>query len=105
MVYNGLDNIQRETAHSRIAEVMGTGTQYNHQQFIEIADRLYEYGISCIDVLTYLETIIDAELMVKLRFCYNKIKGEFRSEKMLMLYLFDFLYLRSNTDLKNISFL
>lgn len=107
MVYNGLDDIQRETAHLRIAEVMGQtqGTQRNHQQFIEIADRLYEYGISCIDVLTYLETITDAESMVKLRFCYNKIKGEFRSEKMLMLYLFDFLYLRSNADLKNISFL
>jgi len=107
MVYNGLDDIQRANAQSRIVEIMGEndGTPYNHQQFIEIADRLYEYGISCIDVLAYLENIVDNESIVKLRFCYNKIKGEFRSEKMLMLYLFDYLYLRSNKDLKNVSFL
>jgi hypothetical protein len=73
---------------------------------MEIADRLYEEGVSCMDVLNYLEKESEAiGEIVRLRFCYNKIKSEFRSEKMLMLYLFDFHYLRSNKCLKNISFL
>jgi DNA polymerase III delta prime subunit len=105
-VYGDIGNTHREHAIRHIAEIVGTDIDtLNHLQFIDIADRLYEDGISCLDILDFLETIVDNARLVKLRFCYNKIKGEFRSEKMLMLYLFDFLYLRSNTDLKNISFL
>lgn len=104
-VYGDLGDEHHERTNRRIAEIVGATETRTHQQFIEIADRLYEDGISCLDVLEFLETIADNVRLVKLRFCYNKIKGEFRSEKMLMLYLFDFLYLRSNADLKNISFL
>ena len=104
-IYGDLGNEHLERTNRRIAEIVGTTETRTHQQFIEIADRLYEDGISCLDVLEFLATIADNARLVKLRFCYNKIKGEFRSEKMLMLYLFDFLYLRSNADLKNISFL
>jgi hypothetical protein len=97
--------------NSYIADIIGpTSLETNtHRQFMEIADRLYEAGISCLDILEYLGTLGEASIgeasIVKLRFCYNKIKSEFRSEKMLMLYLFDFAFLRSNTNLKNVSFL
>jgi DNA polymerase III delta prime subunit len=104
-IYGDLGNEHHERTNRRIAEIVGATETRTHQQFIEIADRLYEDGISCLDILEFLATIADNARLVKLRFCYNKIKGEFRSEKMLMLYLFDFLYLRSNADLKNISFL
>ena len=104
-IYGDLGNEHHERTNRRIAEIVGTTETRTHQQYIEIADRLYEDGISCLDILEFLATIADNARLVKLRFCYNKIKGEFRSEKMLMLYLFDFLYLRSNADLKNISFL
>ena len=122
--------------NSYIADIIGsTSLETNtHRQFMEIADRLYEAGISCLDILEYLGSLGEASIgkasigkasigkasigeasigeasigeasLVKLRFCYNKIKSEFRSEKMLMLYLFDFAFLRSNTNLKNVSFL
>jgi hypothetical protein len=97
--------------NSYIADIIGTTSleTNTHRQFMEIADRLYEAGISCLDILEYLGTLGEASIgeasIVKLRFCYNKIKSEFRSEKMLMLYLFDFAFLRSNTNLKNVSFL
>ena len=104
-VYGDLGNEHHERTNRRIAEIVGATETRTHRQFIEIADRLYEDGSSCLDILEFLATFEDNARLVKLRFCYNKIKGEFRSEKMLMLYLFDFLYLRSNSDLKNISFL
>jgi hypothetical protein len=33
--------------------------------------------------------------------CFDKIKLEFRCEKLLLLYIFDFLYLRSKKDLES----
>ena len=36
---------------------------------------------------------------------YNKIKSEFRCEKLVMFFLLDFLFLRSDKSLNNISFM
>jgi len=101
------DDSQIASVNNLILELLGPDmVSKTHHQFMEIADHLYENGISCLDVLAYLEsTSEDRAPVIKLRFCYNKIKSEFRSEKMLMLYLFDLHYLRSNTNLKNVSFL
>ena len=103
-VYGNADDLVRAT-FDKIRGIVGPDK--THQEYMEIADRLYEDGVSCMDVLNYLEANAGEArgAIVRLRFCYNKIKSEFRSEKMLMLYLFDFHYLRSNKCLKNISFL
>ena len=34
---------------------------------------------------------------------FDKIKTEFRSEKLLILYLLDYLFMRPNKDIKSIS--
>jgi hypothetical protein len=84
-------------------------TTADHKWFMNFANNLYEEGISALDVIKYLDEDLDNSEMhvhtIKLRFCFNKIKSEFRCEKMLMLYIFDFLFLRSNPSLKNVSFL
>lgn len=78
--------------------------------FVAYANRLYEEGISCIDIIKYLEDLgVETEakkkMTITLNFCFNKIKGEYRCEKMAMFYLFDYLFFRSNKSLKNISFI
>ena len=79
--------------------------------FMRYANRLYESGISCLDLIKYLEEDlgVDTEakrhLTITLNFCFNKIKGEYRCEKMAIFYLFDYLFFRSNKSLKNISFI
>lgn len=79
--------------------------------FMRYANRLYESGISCLDLIKYLEEDlgVDTEakrrLTITLNFCFNKIKGEYRCEKMALFYLFDYLFFRSNKSLKNISFI
>ena len=79
--------------------------------FMKYANRLYESGISCLDLIKYLEEDlgVDTEkkrrLTITLNFCFNKIKGEYRCEKMALFYLFDYLFFRSNKSLKNISFI
>jgi DNA polymerase III delta prime subunit len=81
----------------------------DHIWFMNISTSLYEEGVSAMDIIKYLDEDLNIpELhtqLIRLKFCFNKIKGEFRCEKMLMMYLFDFLFLRSNPSLKNVSFL
>jgi hypothetical protein len=83
--------------------------EVDHKWFMNFANTLYEEGVSALDIIKYLEEDLDAPEMysqiVRLQFCFNKIKSEFRCEKMLMLYLFDFMFLRSNPSMKNVSFL
>lgn len=78
---------------------------HSYKWFLTLSNQLYEDGISCLDILEYLEGLVDADKMVRVRFCFEKVKGEFRSEKMLMMYLFDYMFLRSDCNLKNVSFL
>ena len=79
--------------------------------FMKYANQLYESGISCLDLIKYLEEDlgVDTEakrrLTITLNFCFNKIKGEYRCEKMALFYLFDYMFFRSNKSLKNISFI
>jgi hypothetical protein len=81
-------------------------THYDHKWFMTYANRLYEEGISCLDIIKYLEEDLGNEkLVISLKFCFNKIKNEYRCEKMAMFYLFDYAFLRSNKSLKNISFI
>ena len=84
----------------------------DHKWFMNFANSLYEDGLSALDIIKYLDEDLETSLkdgfhkqIISLLFCFNKIKSEFRCEKMLMLYLFDFLFIRSNKSLKNISFL
>jgi hypothetical protein len=79
--------------------------------FVSYANQLYESGMSCLDLIKYLEEDLGIEteakkrMTITLNFCFNKIKGEYRCEKMALFYLFDYLFFRSNKSLKNISFI
>jgi hypothetical protein len=79
--------------------------------FMTYANRLYEDGISCLDIIKYLDEDLGVEnekkkkMIITLNFCFNKVKSEYRCEKMAMFYLFDYLFFRSNKSLKNISFI
>ena len=65
---------------------------------------IYEKGYSCIDIIEYRDKWSDAEL-ANITMCFHKIKSEFRSEKLLMMYMLNFMYLRENTELYKISFM
>jgi len=91
--------------------------KHTYKWFLNLANRLYDDGVSCLDIIEYLEKDIKPSLennetkeslrkkMVYVHFCFNKVKGEFRCEKMLMFYIFDYMFLRLDCSLKNISFL
>lgn len=80
-------------------------TPKTHVGFVDLAIRIYEKGYSCLDFIKWLENTNTISELNKSTacICFDKIKLEYRCEKLLLLYMLDFLYLRSNTDLESIS--
>ena len=73
----------------------------------DVSVTLYENGFSCIDLMNYIAQSDNWDCYNKanIQMCFNKIKAEFRCEKMLMMYMLNFVFLRENTDLHEISFM
>jgi hypothetical protein len=77
----------------------------DHVQCIQLATEFYEYGLSCLDLIDWIktsDTITDLDKSSACM-CFDKIKSEFRCEKLLMFYMLDYVFLRSNKDLKCIT--
>ena len=68
-----------------------------------IVVNLYEKGINALDILDYIEeTVESSEKKYLMLIYFNKIKREFRNEKLLMFYICYFMFLRKELDLENI---
>jgi GTPase SAR1 family protein len=77
------------------------------QDLMELANKLYEKGYSGLDLMKYIEQLPMSDAMKKYQMLlvFNKIKKEFRNEKLFILFILNFLLLRSDYDLENISFM
>jgi len=72
----------------------------------EISEILYEKGYSAIDLVEYIKELkINDEKKYEYLVFIQKIKKEFRDEKLLMLVILNFLLIRSNDNLENITFM
>jgi DNA polymerase III delta prime subunit len=72
--------------------------------------KLYEKSYSALDIILLLEdnTILSEmpkDKRYELLMSFNKVRKEFRNEKMLLLFILNFMYLSSNMSLENISFM
>jgi hypothetical protein len=78
-----------------------------HKELVNLVAGLYENGFSCLDLVEWfkINSEMDPKLVSSIVLCFHKIKGEYRCEKLLMLYLLDYAFLRPNKDLKNIGFM
>jgi len=69
--------------------------------------KLYNKAYCSIDLLHYIETNTKIEELKKYEYLltFQKVKREFRNEKLLMLFILYFLLFRSDLTLENISFM
>ena len=82
------------------------------EDFITISAKLYEKGYSGLDLIQILEKPnnlnirnLTDEKRYELLFAFNKIRKEFRNEKILILFILQFLFLSLEHSLENISFM
>jgi len=84
----------------------------NTKKNVEFALKLYEKGYSGLDIIELVErNIIKTKNIERLDKKYeflvtfNKIRKEFRNEKLLILFILHFMFLSSDYTLENISFM
>ena len=97
-----IDSMQDK--HNWIDEKMDTvyESPVNHSVLTELSNEFYENGVSCLDLIYWINNTIRIDNLEKstISICFDKIKSEYRCEKLLLLYIFDFMFLRSNVDTK-----
>ena len=79
----------------------------NNLELIKMANKFYDKGVSSIDILKYIETCKNIDPLQKFTLLtfFEKTKKEFRNEKLFMFSIFNFMLIRNNDDLENISFM
>jgi hypothetical protein len=75
---------------------------------MQITLNIYEKGYSGLDLMKYIEkhyTDLDDIQKYQMLLVFNNYKKEFRNEKLFILFILNFMLLRSVYDLENISFM
>jgi DNA polymerase III delta prime subunit len=81
------------------------------EDLMQVCTKLYEKGYSALDVISLLEnpnflsSSISEEKRYELLLCFNRVRREFRNEKLLFLFILNFIFLSSELSLENISFM
>ena len=76
-----------------------------------LCTKLYERGYRGLDIINllenhkFLESTITIEKRYELLISFNRVRKEFRNEKILILFILNFLFLSSELSLENISFM
>jgi len=80
--------------------------KYTLKEIINLCVKLYESGYSCLDIINFINTSsLDESKIYEFMIIFNKIKKDFRNEKLLMLFILNFFLFRSDSILENISFM
>jgi replication-associated recombination protein RarA len=95
------------------------GTLTKNENMLVLSKKLYEKGYSGLDIIQLLENpttftkglgkdssiFLTTEKRYELLIAFNKVRKEFRCEKLLMLFILTFLFQQTNYPLENISFM
>jgi len=78
----------------------------SYKELLKASIVLYEKGYCGLDIMKYIENSnINMEKKYQLLLAFHKVKKEFRNEKFLILYMLNFVLLRSDINLENMSFM
>ena len=87
--------IQKNASLSK--ELMKINKNITIEDLMQLCTKLYEKGYSALDVLSLLEnpnflrSYICDEKRYELLLCFNRVRREFRNEKLLILILLDWI--------------
>lgn len=91
----------------KIGDIDSTATSKEYEQILDLAISLYEQGYCGLDIINFIHThpemndIRRYELLIM----FDKVRKEFRNEKLLLFYFLHFIVFRCNLSLENISFM
>lgn len=83
-------------ANDGVRQLLDSSEKQTHQEMTELCIAIYERGYSCLDIVEYMQhssAFSDSD-KANIMMRFQTVKAEFRSEKLLMLYMLDFAYLK-----------
>ena len=80
------------------------------KKMIQLSTKFYEKGYSGLDIIQLIENPnlfqhLTNEKRYELLFSFHRVRKEFRNERILIFFILNFLFLSSNHNLENISFM
>jgi DNA polymerase III delta prime subunit len=78
------------------------------RELIEFIEKLYDKAYSALDLIQLIEAgnfNLDIDKRYELLIAFNKIKREFRSEKLLIFFIINFTFLDLKYNVENITFM
>jgi len=96
-----LSELKRVSQDMITQQMDKVGLTPTRQQLTDMAHELYETGVSCMELVEWINTHELERVQrgsyskgdtAKINMCYHKIKSEFRCEKLLMFYILDFVF-------------
>ena len=86
---------------------LASPTREEYVKILDLSVLLYEQGYSALDVIDFVHSYPN---MIELKryellIMFDKVRKEFRNEKLLLLYLLHFIVFRCKMSLENISFM
>ena len=106
-----LQTQKQDALRKDILKLSNTKNQIKSSELIDYSLRLYEKGYSGLDIINllenakFLENLVTPEKRYELLLCFNRIRREFRNEKLLILFMLHFIFISSEFHLENISFM
>ncbi len=78
-----------------------------YTKILDLSVLLYEQGYAALDIIDFIHTYpkMNELKRYELLIMFDKVRKEFRNEKLLMLYLLHFVVFRCKMSLENISFM
>ena len=91
--FSDIEIENKDYIHQRIFNIIINYANIPKLNLVHLATEFYEKGLSCLDVIRWIETTTNLTDLAKTDICmhFEKVKSEFRCEKLLMLYLFDLI--------------
>jgi DNA polymerase III delta prime subunit len=97
IIKNKMDNLKKDVKLDK---------KYTLNEIINLCIKLYENGHSCLDIINLIHnSSLHESKIYEFMVIFNKIKKDFRNEKLLMLFILNFFLFRSESTLENISFM
>ena len=109
-VFN-LKDIKTKRHYSLKKELLKVSKNNTVEELMLLCVKLYEKAYSSLDVMQllenprFLDNVITFEKRYELLMCFNRVRKEFRNEKLLILFILHFIFLSSELSLENISFM
>jgi len=98
-----------EWLRDELDKVFLKGNSISESSLLNFVTKLYEKSYSALDIIQMLEDgqihVADSNKQYELLIAFNKVRKEFRNEKLLMLFVLNFIYLDTQIVLENISFM